>query len=603
VIHELDLHLAGRPRFLAVSRDISGQPSSGDVWFTESAASFSEPPFFQSGAIWRINPTTLEATRYAIPKNYADPWGIAVGPDRTVWVRDGQDLLKVSETSGVVAIYPIPWWTNDNIAVDPRSGVGRVWLTGSGYPDSYLVSFDPSTLQFTRINIGGFSDAHSVEVDDGGNVWFAGRWIGQIGVFRPEEGSMSLFNLGSSEGVRVLETTHDARFPAIFTAGNRIGILSASYGERSTATSTFPGTKEGALVATTWTYVTTTMPASVVYQTTTTISTGVTKTTISTTYSPPDACMIPSCIVTTAVTETVYGSTTTTLQTTTATVFEIPYTYTSTRVGWTGTYLEYQGTVTIPVTTETAYLATSTTTIAVTLGCTTYTCQVVTNTVTVATRTVPGTLALTSYISTVTVTNPTLTPATETASVSTTTPDIITSLSTSLQLTTMQEIFAVSAAPTTSPVTTPAPPPSAGRCIIATAAYGSELASDVVYMRYVRDNLIGSTSTGRLLVAAFNSFYYSWSPAVAKAIAGSEFLRAMFRVILLPLIAIVHVAAFSFMALTPFGRDAASLLAFLCAAALSIAIYFGLPTFVILQAWHPRGKSRANTKRIFVTGS
>jgi streptogramin lyase len=188
-IQESDLKLAGRPRFVSVARDNSSQLPSGDVWFTESPSWSTEPPFdqYQSGAIWRINPTTLAATRYAIPKSYAAPWGIAVDPDHTVWVKDGQDLLKVSEASGVVAVYPIPWGTNDRIAVDARSGVqnGRVWLTGSSYPDSYLVSFDPSTLQFTRIGIGGFQGADNIEVDDSGNVWFASWMTGQIATFRP----------------------------------------------------------------------------------------------------------------------------------------------------------------------------------------------------------------------------------------------------------------------------------------------------------------------------------------------------------------------------------------------------------------------------------
>lgn len=440
VIQELDLKLAGRPRFLAVAKDSSGQVS-GDVWFTESAAWFTEPPFSQSGAIWRINPVTLAATRYAIPKNYADPWGIAIGPDRTVWVKDGQDLLKVSETSGVTAVYPIPWWTTEKwIAVDSRSGTGHVWLTGSSYPDSYLVSFDPSTLQFTKIGIGGFQGADNIEVDDGGNVWFASWMTGQIATFRPQEGSMSLFNLGPSEGIRGLETTHDASYPLIFATGNKIGILSAIYGERSTTTSSFPSVQEGALVASTWTYVTTTLPASIVYQTTDTVSTSATKTTTTTvTVGGCPTCTLNT--VTKSITATVYGSTTTALQTTTATVFEIPYT--STRVAWTGTNYEYQGTMTIPTTTETAYVSTTTATTTVTLTVTGCTCTSAYRTVTVATTTIPDTLTMTSCVSTVTLTNPTLTPATETASVNFTTPGTITVHSVSLQWITAQENLVV----------------------------------------------------------------------------------------------------------------------------------------------------------------
>jgi hypothetical protein len=136
----------------------------------------------------------------------------------------------------------------------------------------------------------------------------------------------------------------------------------------------------------------------------------------------------------------------------------------------------------------------------------------------------------------------------------------------------------------TTSVTTPAPPPGP-RCIIATAAYGSEIEPHVVYMRFVRDNLIGSSPMGRTLVAAFNVFYYSWSPAVAKAIAGSEVLRAIFRVVLLPLIGIVHVTAVVFMAVTNLGgiTDLASVVAFLVAAAMTVAVYVALPFLAALK--------------------
>jgi len=58
-------------------------------------------------------------------------------------------------------------------------------------------------------------------------------------------------------------------------------------------------------------------------------------------------------------------------------------------------------------------------------------------------------------------------------------------------------------------------------CIIATAAYGGSDAPPVKYMRYVRDNLIGASVTGRHLVDGWNRFYYSWSPTVAALAAKS----------------------------------------------------------------------------------
>jgi hypothetical protein len=129
------------------------------------------------------------------------------------------------------------------------------------------------------------------------------------------------------------------------------------------------------------------------------------------------------------------------------------------------------------------------------------------------------------------------------------------------------------------------------------------LASEVENARYVRDGLIGSTATGQILVAAWNRFYYSWSPSLASLISSDELLRGAFSVILLPLLGIIHVTAFSFAVLTPLGRDAASVLAFSCAATLSIAIYFGVPAFAILRIWHSKGKSRVGIRHVFFTGN
>jgi len=114
------------------------------------------------------------------------------------------------------------------------------------------------------------------------------------------------------------------------------------------------------------------------------------------------------------------------------------------------------------------------------------------------------------------------------------------------------------------------------------AAYGSDMAPEVVYIRYVRDELIGSTPTGKALVHAFNIFYYSWAPPLAAAIAGSEILRAVFRALLLPLAGIVRVTAVTFSALASMtgNRDVASLLAFLGAASMSGGAYVALPALV-----------------------
>jgi hypothetical protein len=109
------------------------------------------------------------------------------------------------------------------------------------------------------------------------------------------------------------------------------------------------------------------------------------------------------------------------------------------------------------------------------------------------------------------------------------------------------------------------------------------MAPEVAYMRYVRDNLIGSTPTGKTLRNAFNAFYYSWSPPVAAAVAQSSDLQALFRILLLPIVAIVHTTAWVFTTLG--GTDFASVVAFGIAAVLCIGTYIVLPILTIRGAW------------------
>ena len=74
------------------------------------------------------------------------------------------------------------------------------------------------------------------------------------------------------------------------------------------------------------------------------------------------------------------------------------------------------------------------------------------------------------------------------------------------------------------------------QCFIATAAFGSKLQSAVVLLRQFRDRILMPHVWGR----AFVDFYYRHSPPIAAYIAGSEPLKALVRVLLLPLIAAAY---------------------------------------------------------------
>ena len=56
---------------------------------------------------------------------------------------------------------------------------------------------------------------------------------------------------------------------------------------------------------------------------------------------------------------------------------------------------------------------------------------------------------------------------------------------------------------------------SGGGCLIATAAFGSEMAPQVQFLREIRDGTVLQTQSGSTFMTGFNQFYYSFSPAIA----------------------------------------------------------------------------------------
>ena len=54
-----------------------------------------------------------------------------------------------------------------------------------------------------------------------------------------------------------------------------------------------------------------------------------------------------------------------------------------------------------------------------------------------------------------------------------------------------------------------------GGCLIATAAFGSEMAPQVQFLREIRDSTVLQTQSGSAFMTGFNQFYYSFSPTIA----------------------------------------------------------------------------------------
>lgn len=116
-------------------------------------------------------------------------------------------------------------------------------------------------------------------------------------------------------------------------------------------------------------------------------------------------------------------------------------------------------------------------------------------------------------------------------------------------------------------------------CIIATATYESEMAPEVAYMRHVRDVMIGSSEVGRLLVSGWNAFYYSWSPPIAQFIESHDAVKPIFRVLLLPLVGIIHATALIYPVFASVNSAFGSVVAFLFASVISTVSYVMMPIF------------------------
>ncbi|AFU57226.1 hypothetical protein Ngar_c02780 [Candidatus Nitrososphaera gargensis Ga9.2] len=117
---------------------------------------------------------------------------------------------------------------------------------------------------------------------------------------------------------------------------------------------------------------------------------------------------------------------------------------------------------------------------------------------------------------------------------------------------------------------TPQPPQQPSGCLIATAAFGSELTPQVQYLRNFRDHYILSTVSGSAFMNTFNSIYYSFSPQVADYEREQPWLQATVKAGLYPLFGILMVSERAYSAVE---GEAGAILAGATASSLIGAVY------------------------------
>jgi small-conductance mechanosensitive channel len=152
--------------------------------------------------------------------------------------------------------------------------------------------------------------------------------------------------------------------------------------------------------------------------------------------------------------------------------------------------------------------------------------------------------------------------------------------------------------------TTSSTPGSSGSsspsCVIATAAYGSALAPPVQFLREFRDQNVEKTYLGSRFMLAFNAWYYSWAPSIAKMESTNSGLRAFMRALILPLIGSLFVSQILFSLIVPINSELAILVAGIVASALIGLMY--LTPILLLPALKLRRKRTLTKKMIAVLG-
>ena len=75
-----------------------------------------------------------------------------------------------------------------------------------------------------------------------------------------------------------------------------------------------------------------------------------------------------------------------------------------------------------------------------------------------------------------------------------------------------------------------------GGCLIATAAFDSELAPQVQHLRELRDSKLLQTKSGSNFMITFNNFYYSFSPQIANLEREYPLFKETVKIVITPLL-------------------------------------------------------------------
>ena len=116
-----------------------------------------------------------------------------------------------------------------------------------------------------------------------------------------------------------------------------------------------------------------------------------------------------------------------------------------------------------------------------------------------------------------------------------------------------------------------------GGCLIATAAFGSELAPQVQQLRELRDNIVLQTESGTSFMAGFNHFYYSFSPVIADYERENPVFKEAVELTLTPLLTSLTLLQYA-----DIGSEYEMLGYGIAVILLNIGMYFVAPAVLIM---------------------
>jgi phosphate ABC transporter phosphate-binding protein len=117
-----------------------------------------------------------------------------------------------------------------------------------------------------------------------------------------------------------------------------------------------------------------------------------------------------------------------------------------------------------------------------------------------------------------------------------------------------------------------------GGCLIATAAFGSEMAPQVQLLREVRDNVLFGTSSGTNFMTGFNSIYYSFSPTVADWERNNPAFKEVVKTAITPMLSTLSILNY-----VEIDSEQEMLGYGIGIILLNIGMYFVAPAIVILK--------------------